>query len=110
MLLDPKKPRKRAAPPKPEPVETDEEFAVRVLDDYGTCETTAADAKTLAPLIATRDAALVAEAEARGAREAIDYLEYRIAAYRRGVSLRDARDLAVSDLLRKYTKGGAGVG
>jgi hypothetical protein len=35
-------------------------------------------------------------------REVVDYLLGRIAAHRQGVSARDARDLAVDDVLRKY--------
>ena len=36
------------------------------------------------------------------AEEVLEYLQERIAAHRKGVSMRDARDLAVDDLLRKY--------
>lgn len=80
MLLDPKKPRKRSVPPKPGPVETAEEFAHLLYENCHEIRTylvggMAWSEDLAAPLIEARDAALAADAEARGAKRALDEFE-----------------------------------
>ena len=47
-------------------------------------------------------AALVENDRSQSIAAVLAYLEDRIASHRKGVSMRDARDLAVDELLRKY--------
>lgn len=56
-----------------------------------------------APLVRARDAAIALAAKAEAFAEVVAFLNRRIASHRKGVSMRDARDLAIDEVLAKYT-------
>lgn len=99
--------------PKPEPVEMAEEFASTVASSVWDGMRADVDLSALqqyerlAVLIAARDAALVADAEARGALKALDELEARACGTPDCSCWRNA---VLPFLRERYTKGGADGG
>lgn len=88
-------------PPKPEPVETAEEFVTNLKECTAPC------CDDCAAAVRERDAALVADAEARGVLKALDELEAGACA----TPGCDCWRMVISQVLReKYTKGGADGG
>ncbi len=109
-------------PPKPEPVETAEEFATRfvvaVLDGVRDDWTPTRQYGMATARVEARDAALVADAEARGARRVLEEMATLVSHSKwlnaetgsKEAGWGRAYQRAMRELRNKYTKGGADGG